>query len=234
MTTPQHSMAIQSAEKEEAREFVTRAVHDLREPLRAIRAGSELMIAGREPSDAEARCLGLIQNGADRIETLIRDIAEYCYTELRVPECMDANLTDVLNEGEREAFELVRQTGAVVSHDPLPAVHGDFMALSSVFRALIENACRFQGEQPPRIHVSARKSPSEWVISVQDNGRGFDQHYAELIFRPFERLEGKRYPGSGLGLARAKRVVDQHGGRIWAESKPGEGTTIRFTLPRSD
>ncbi len=104
-------------------------------------------------------------------------------------------------------------------------------SLTAVFRCLLSNACKFRGEAPPVVHVAAAQDAGEWVFSVRDNGAGFDPAYSTRIFRPFERLNGKQYPGSGLGLTLARKAIEQHGGRIWAESNPGRGTTVRFTLP---
>ena len=146
------------------------------------------------------------------------------------------------NEGDAPPGEDVRywknqlagqmqETHATLTLDPLPAVKGDFLALAMLFRCLIENACKFRGEAAPCIHVGAVQQGSEWILSVRDNGVGFAPEYRDRIFRPFERLNGKRYPGSGLGLPLAKRIVERHGGRMWAESKPGEGCVCWFSLP---
>lgn len=225
-----------AAAKAEMRDFISRAVHDLREPLRAIRSASELLAATRsEPSgEVEGRCLGLIQSGIERMEALIRDIAEYSYGEAQELEFGSTDLLEVLKDAERQLFETLREHNAVLTHDDLPTIAGDFVALSAVLRHLIENACKFRSNLPPRIHVGARRGSGEWILSVRDNGTGFDIRYKDLIFKPFEQLEGKRYPGSGLGLTHAKRIIERHGGRIWAESRPGEGATIWFTLPSGE
>jgi signal transduction histidine kinase len=115
----------------------------------------------------------------------------------------------------------------------MPAVMGDFARLAIVLRSLIQNACKFRGEADPRIHVGVNQGGSEWVFYVRDNGLGFNPVYAERVFKPFERLNGRQYPGSGLGLAFARNILEQHGGRIWAESRLGQGSTFWFTLPAS-
>ena len=211
----------------------SRAVHYLREPVRAIRAASELLIAAREErsGEVENRCAGLIQSGLDRIQTLVRDIAEYCAGEIREFDPQDTDLAEALKEAQRQLTTPLADTKAVVTTDDLPAVRADFEALASVFRDLLDNACKFRQDAPPQIHIRAQNGINEWMVAVSDRGRGFDPRYKDLIFQPFERLEGRLFPGSGLGLARAKRAVEQHGGRIWAESAPGEGATIWFTLP---
>jgi signal transduction histidine kinase len=143
-------------------------------------------------------------------------------------------LKQVLREAQRQLSEVFKQTNATVTHDSLPEVHCDLQALASVFHSVFENSCKFCGEASPEIHVEAEATQADWIISIRDNGKGFDPRYRDLIFKPFERLEGKAFGGSGLGLARAKRLIEQHGGRIWADSKPGEGTTIFIALPLAD
>ena len=126
-------------------------------------------------------------------------------------------------------------TGASVTHDPLPEVEADEVQLVQLFQNLIGNALKFQGAQPPRIHVSAAERPGAWEIGVRDNGIGIDPQYFERIFMVFQRLHSKgEYPGTGIGLAICKKVVDRHGGRIRVESAPGQGSTFYFTLPRKE
>jgi light-regulated signal transduction histidine kinase (bacteriophytochrome) len=221
---------------EAVREFLSIAVHDLREPLRAIRSSSELLAEIHKDSadETEARCVRFISDGVDRMESLIRDIAEFCYDELREFQPGEADLQTVLAEAQRQLSSELQRSEAVLTHGPLPVVTGDLSGLAAVFRCLIENACKFRGAPAARIHVAAIQRESEWLISVRDNGVGFNPVYRDQIFKPFERLNGKRYPGSGLGLALAKRIVDRHGGRIWAESQPEQGSTFWFALPADE
>jgi light-regulated signal transduction histidine kinase (bacteriophytochrome) len=218
---------------EAVREFLTIAVHDLREPLRTIRSSSEFLAEIHKGStdENEARYVRFISDGIDRMENLIRDIAELCYDELREFQPAEADLQTVLAEVRHQLSKDLQRSDAVLTHDPLPVVTGDVSGLAAVFRCLIQNACKFRGATAPRIHVAAIQRESEWLISVRDNGLGFNPVYRDQIFKPFERLNGKRYPGSGLGLALAKRILEQHGGRIWADSLPEQGSTFWFTLP---
>jgi light-regulated signal transduction histidine kinase (bacteriophytochrome) len=220
-------------DNEGLREFISMAVHDLREPLRAIRLGSQLLAAemGDNSEDSRERGTRYLRDGVDRMETLIRDIAEYCYAEVRELEPCATDLEMSLLEARTELATELKASGAVVTHDPLPTVRGNATSLAVLLRCLIDNACKFRGEDAPHIHVGAVQQDKEWTVSVRDNGAGFDPVYRERIFRPFERLNGKRFPGSGLGLALAKRIVEQHGGEIWAESALGEGSTFYFSLP---
>ena len=220
-------------DSEALREFISMAVHDLREPLRAIRLGAQLLTAQGADNPEESRDRGarFVRDGVARIETLIQDIAEYCYGEVREQDTADTDLEMSLLEARTELAVELKASSAVVTHDPLPTVPGNATSLAVLMRCLIGNACKFRGEEAPRIHVGAVQQNGQWIVSVRDNGAGFDPAYKERIFKPFERLNGKQFPGSGLGLTLARRIVEQHGGQIWAESTPGQGSTFHFSLP---
>jgi chemotaxis family two-component system sensor kinase Cph1 len=220
-------------DSEELRDFISMAVHDLREPLRAIRLGSQLLTTQNNDNSEESRDRGarFLRDGVARMETLIQDIAEYCYAEVREFEPRDTDLEMSLLEAKTELAAELKGSGAIITHDPLPTVPGNATSLAVLLRCLIGNACKFRGEAAALIHVGAVKQDGEWIFSVRDNGCGFDPVYRKRIFRPFERLNGKQFPGSGLGLTIAKRIVEQHGGEIWADSTLGEGSTICFSLP---
>lgn len=218
-------------DSEAIREFISMAVHDLREPLRAIRLGTHLLTGGDNSEESRERGTRYLQDGATRMETLIQDLAEYCYGEVREVESVATDLEISLLEAKADLAAEFKNSGAIVTHDPLPSVPGNPASLAVLLRCLLGNACKFRGEAAPRIHVGAAQQDGELIVSVRDNGAGFDPVYRERIFRPFERLNGKQFPGSGLGLTLAKRIVEQHGGQIWAESTLGEGSTFRFRLP---
>jgi chemotaxis family two-component system sensor kinase Cph1 len=118
-----------------------------------------------------------------------------------------------------------------VTHDPLPSVCCDDTQIAQVFQNLVGNAIKYRTEAPPRIHIWAEAGEQEWVISVRDNGMGIDPQYHERIFGIFKRLHGRELPGTGMGLAICKRIIERHNGRIWVESQAGEGSTFRFSLP---
>jgi light-regulated signal transduction histidine kinase (bacteriophytochrome) len=221
-------------DRESVRDFISMAAHDLREPLRAIRLGARLLGAeeGERSPENTAQGTRYILDGTQRLETLIRDIAEYCHEEAREPAFEQTDLECVLLEAKSELAAEIAASGAKITHDPLPTLPVNAASLAAVFRCVIGNACKFRGDAPPVIHIAPAQEPEGWTFSVSDNGPGFDPAYSSRIFRPFERLNGKQYPGSGLGLTIARKVVEQHGGRIWAESSPGHGTTIYFSLPR--
>jgi len=232
-TEPAGTSAALNHGKEEARQFVSVAVHDMRAALRAIRTNSELL-AAKNADPASEGAVRHMQHGVERLEALIHDIAEFCYEEVREFDMVATDLSDALLEAKGQLAAELRNSGAVIIYDPLPTVPCDFLAIATVFRCLIGNACKFRRECAPQIHVGAVSRGSDCVLSIQDNGVGFDPAYQDLIFKPFERLSGQRYPGSGLGLSVARRILERHGGRIWAESKPGEGSTFWFSLPASD
>jgi len=223
-------------DRESIRDFISMAVNDLREPLRGIRLGAQLLGAdGRGTTEENAqRGTRFITEGTDRIEVLLRDIAEYCNEEVRDPEARRTNMEMVLREAQSELAGEIKSCGATITHDPLPTVLGNFSSLAALLRCLIGNACKFRSDRPPQIHVGVVQEGLEWILSVEDNGQGFDPVYRERIFKPFEKLNGKQYPGSGLGLTLAKRIVENHGGRIWAESRLAQGSTFRFSLPLAD
>jgi signal transduction histidine kinase len=226
----------EQAKTTEIQSFLFSAIHDLREPLRTIRANSELVAkhAGEAAEPRLAQPLRHILEGVDRLESLIQDLSQYCSAELRELELSEFPIDAALAEAQRLLYEQIRDSGAMVTSDPLPTVSGDFFALAKVFSNLIGNACKFRSEVPPRVHISCLREGPEWLFSVKDNGLGFKREYADLVFEPFQRVHGKQYPGSGLGLALAKKIVERHGGRIWVDSTVSQGSTFRFTLPTSD
>jgi len=119
-----------------------------------------------------------------------------------------------------------------VTHDRLPTLSADTLQFGRLLQNLLSNALKFHGDEPPRVHISAVRQPGEWVFSVCDNGVGIDPQFAQRVFVIFQRLHTrKEYPGTGVGLAICKRIVERHGGRIWVESRPGAGATFYFTIP---
>ena len=126
----------------------------------------------------------------------------------------------------------IEESSAVITHDPLPTVLADPTQLGQVLLNLVGNAIKFRGDEPPVIRVGATRADDEWSFSVRDNGIGIDPQHAGRVFVIFQRLHGRKdYPGSGIGLAICKKIVERHGGRIWLESQPGQGATFYFTIP---
>jgi chemotaxis family two-component system sensor kinase Cph1 len=219
--------------REAFREFIYRAAHDLHQYLRAVNASSEMLVGLYADSTDERaiRCRHYIQEGTDRMASLLRDMAAYCDGDGRELQLAETSLNAVLTQVRQQMSDELQKSGAVVTQDPLPTVTCDFFAIATVFHHLIDNACKFRGADAPAIHVGSARHEGEWILSVRDNGVGINPDYADALFQPFKRLHGKEYPGSGLGLALAKRILDQHGGRIWVEPVSGRGSIFSFSLP---
>ena len=184
----------------------------------------------------ERKFLSFAAEGARRMQALINDLLVYTQAQAQDPARTPAKLHDVLEQARYSLFESIRETAAEIVAEPLPEVEVDPLKMSLVFQNLISNAIKFRrpGEKP-RIHVRAERQGSEWRIAVRDEGIGFDQQFADKIFAAFKRLHSRgKYPGTGIGLAICKRIVEGHGGRIWAESKEDSGATFYFTLPATD
>jgi chemotaxis family two-component system sensor kinase Cph1 len=136
--------------------------------------------------------------------------------------------------GHHERRPPVKESGAVITHDPLPMVEADQTQLSQVFQNLLGNSIKYRSPEPPKIHLSARRLDGFHEFSVTDNGIGVDPEHHERIFGVFKRLHGKDVPGTGIGLAICRKIIESHGGQIWIESRLGEGATFKFTLPAYD
>ncbi len=223
-----------SRSNKELEQFAYVASHDLREPLRMVSSFSELLQKRyKDKLDNKAsEYIGFIVDGSARMQNLIDDLLLYSRVGTKgrpfEPVAMEAVLQDVVTNLKVS----IEETKTKVSHDPLPVVLADVSQMNQVLQNLISNAIKFRREEPPRIHVSAAKGTKEWTFSVKDNGIGIDPQLFSRLFILFQRLQlREKYPGTGIGLAVARKVVERHGGRIWVESRPGEGSTFFFTIP---
>ena len=219
---------------EDLKKFAFIASHDLQEPLRTV-AGFLGLLRSRYQQHLDADGVKFIQfavDGTHRMQALIRDLLHYSRVGTRALKLAPADLNHLADVIQANIRELMKETGAVVHRDPLPTVIADGLKVGQVLQNLLSNSLKFRGSAPPEIRISSALRDDEWVIGVHDNGIGFDPQYAARIFEMFERLHGVgAYPGSGIGLALCKRIIEEHGGRIWAESKPGVGSSFYFTLP---
>lgn len=216
----------------ELEQYAAVAAHDLKSPLVAVAGFVQLLhrrLQGRGEQEAEELCRRTLE-GVQRMDTLIAALLAYSQvgqgSRPAEPTDADAALKQAL---ENLAPEL-KSRSAVVTSDPLPPVLAGEVELVRLFQNLIANAVKFSAE-PPRIHIWAEPSGSRWLLSVQDNGIGVDPGSAKKIFGLFQRLRGAEYPGTGIGLATCRKIVERWGGKIWVESEPGKGSTFRFALP---
>jgi light-regulated signal transduction histidine kinase (bacteriophytochrome) len=210
------------------------SLHDLSSPVNQLGTIAELMLKkyrGRLDEEAEAM-FGFIQNSTNRLQSLLAGLKAYMQmlgTASSFGRC-DANA--VLAGAVVSIQPAIEENHATVSHDPLPELYCDPTQISYVFASLMENAIKFRCEDQPEVHVSATAEEDTWIFSVRDNGIGIDPKHCDRIFGMFKRIHNEGYPGAGVGLAIARQIVEQHGGRIWVESQPGFGATFLFSLPR--
>ena len=189
----------------------------------------------RLDSDAD-QFIGFAVDGAERMEQLIQDLLTYSRVSVTDKEFQPVDCQAAFTLALINLKTAIEESGAIVTRGPLPTVLGDHTQLAQLFQNLIGNAVKYRSATPPAVHVSATRrtvpdDSDEWLFSVRDNGIGIDAQYAERIFVIFQRLHGReQYPGTGVGLAICKKIVERHGGRIWVESRLGQGSTFYFTL----
>jgi PAS domain S-box-containing protein len=213
--------------------FAYAASHDLQEPLRNISTSAELLsrrYKGKLDSEAD-ELVSYIVESAVRMGKLIEDLLGYSrlISAEQVPS-IEFPLNEAVRWAMRNLQTAIDGSGASVETGSLPTLRGDKLQMSLLFQNLIGNAIKYRGAEPPSIRISAEEKGGEWVLSVCDNGVGIDPAYHDKIFGVFRRLHGSEYPGTGIGLALCKRIVEKHGGRIWVESGAGKGATFRFSL----
>jgi len=215
-------------------QFAYVASHDLQEPLRAVAGCTQLLNKryGNRLDDHAAELIKHTVEGVERMQTLIHDLLEYSRVSARAKYPNHVNLAQPLKTALANLEASIQKSGASVVIDSLPIVRADGSQMVLLFQNLFSNAIKFCGQQQPRIHVSASRQRGEWLISVVDNGIGIEPEYSARVFILFQRLHTRtEYPGTGIGLALCKKIVERHGGRIWVESTPGEGSKFTFTLP---
>jgi light-regulated signal transduction histidine kinase (bacteriophytochrome) len=217
-------------------EFAHVASHDLQEPLRMVHSYSQLLVRrlGKDVSAEQRKYAEFIQQGVKRMENLIGDLLTYSRTVYAAPEAVgQASLDEALDRALAAVQTSMDQSGATISRERLPTVRGDAAQFAHVFQNLLSNSLKYRKpDKRPEIRIRTVHVEDEWTISVQDNGIGFEPRQAQNVFGLFKRLHrDDEYPGTGLGLAICKRIVERYGGRIWAESEPGEGSTFFFSLP---
>ena len=218
---------------EELQHFTYAISHELNEPLRTIATHVQLLamkVQDKLDSEAQTYVRDVIF-AAQRLQSFVQDLLSFSRATSPERKFSPVSCDSLLVTALYELQGAIRDTGAVITHDPLPVVSGSELRLLMVFTNLISNALKYRSEQPPRVHISASSRGDSWVFTVSDNGLGIDPQYRDRIFGAFKRLHGREYPGSGIGLALCKRIIENHGGQIWVESTLGQGSTFCFTLP---
>jgi len=219
----------------ELEQFAYVASHDLREPLRMISSYLGLLerrYRGKLGNDAD-EFIKYAVDGSIQMQLIIDDLLAYSRVGTRGGEFKRVDLEDTLRQSLKNLRILIKENGAIITHDPLPCVWADQSQMILLFQNLLSNAVKFHRDEPPAVHISAIDHRDTWTFSFRDNGIGIPREYQGRIFQMFQRLHTKReYEGTGIGLAISKRIVERHGGRIWVESEgEGKGSTFFFTLP---
>jgi signal transduction histidine kinase len=218
----------------ELEQFAYVASHDLQEPLRMVSGYTQLLsqrYKDKLGADA-AEFIAFAVDGAKRMHGLINDLLAYSRFGSRDTEFTPTDCDVALQKALSNLQSAVAEAQAAVTHAPLPVLTADRQQLTQLFQNLIGNAIKYRGSRPPVIHVDCERKPDAWLFSVKDNGIGIDPQFAERIFVIFQRLHTReQYPGTGIGLAICKKIVERHGGKIWVESVLEKGATFYFTIP---
>jgi signal transduction histidine kinase len=215
-------------------QFAYVSSHDLQEPLRMVAAYTQLLAdryRGKLDENAD-KYIGYAVEGALRMQALIEDLLAFSRVGRNGSEHKETDCNAAIDAALRNLAAAVQESGVIVTRGPLPPLHADHFQLVQLFQNLIGNAIKFRKHRPPMIKISAQRIGDKWQLSVEDNGIGIAADHKEQIFVIFQRLHTREeYSGNGVGLAICKKIVEQHGGRIWVESEPGHGATFQFTLP---
>jgi len=218
----------------ELEQFAYVASHDLQEPLRMVASFTQLLSRRYKDilDDNAKEFISFAVDGANRMQRLINDLLSYSRIQTKERAFNETDCEEILGQVRANLHESIEKNGAMITNDPLPAVFVDQTQMLQLFQNLIDNAIKFSGKGPPRVHLSAENKGGEWLFTVRDNGIGIDPQFNKRIFMIFQRLHSREeYPGTGIGLAICKRIVERHGGEIWVESEHEKGSTFYFTIP---
>ena len=215
-------------------QFAYVASHDLQEPLRVMTGYLDLLRDEINDGGADdaMQIIERVKRSSQRMDALIQDLLDYARVDSQPEPFRDVDLNEVLEYALGNLEVQLKEEDVTVEQKDLPTVSGDQNQLVQLFQNLISNSVKFHSEEPGKVTIAAERDGSNWHITIEDNGIGIDGKHVERIFTIFERLNPlERYPGSGIGLAVCKKIVERHGGRIWADSEPGRGTTMHITFP---
>jgi signal transduction histidine kinase len=230
----EESVAALERSNSDLEQFAYVASHDLQEPLRMVGSYVQLLARryrGKLDADAD-EFIGYAVDGANRARQIIDDLLTVSRVTSRGQPFELASADGAVDRALAALDLRIRETRAVITRGALPTLPVDAGQLAQVFQNLVENALKFRGAEPPRVHVAAERKGDVWEFSVRDNGIGIEPCHFERIFVIFQRLHGRgEHPGTGIGLAVCQKIVERHGGRIWVESEPGKGSVLRFTIP---
>jgi light-regulated signal transduction histidine kinase (bacteriophytochrome) len=218
----------------ELEQFAYVASHDLKEPLRMVTSFADLI--RRRYSDKlgadGVEFIGFLVDATKRMQALLDALLDYSRIGTRGVRFVRTDCNALLEDVRRSLVVRFEEVGGNLTHDPLPEIVADPVQIGQLFQNLIENGLKFHGPEPPHLHVSAVRSDNEWVFTVSDNGIGINPVHYDRIFLIFKRLHAREeYPGTGIGLATCKKIVQRHGGRIWVESEVNKGSRFFFTIP---
>ena len=218
---------------ERLEQFAYAASHDLQEPLRMVTSYLQLLENryGDELDEDGEEFIEFAVDGAQRMREMIEGLLQYSRVDTRGNPFEPVDLDAVFANVRQDLQVKIEETDAEITAEDLPRVYGDGSQLNQVFQNLLDNAIKYSGDAPPRIHVAAERDGTDWVISVEDEGIGIPPKDAGRVFEVFQSLQAQEDAGSGIGLALCKRIIDRHGGDIWVNSEPGEGATFSFILP---
>ncbi|MGH9552178.1 MAG: sensor histidine kinase, partial [Terriglobales bacterium] len=221
---------------EDLQQFAYVCSHDLQEPLRVISNYNQLLAkryVNRVLDETAQEFIEFTVDATKRMQGLINDLLAYSRVQTKGQEFRETDCAKVIEDALANLEFAIKESGAQIKCDSLPTVMGDGSQLTQVFQNLVGNAIKFRSEHTPEINISVGQQGNKWLFTVSDNGIGFDMKYADRVFVIFQRLHMKEtYPGSGIGLAICKKIIERHGGTMWVESAPSKGSSFHFTLPK--